>query len=329
MIVHVVSSESARRALERAALDGRIIVWQDALFEGPLPLDKSGEQWNEARARFWAEHTHGQLTFDAALRWQEKQAADWRQIGQADEVVLWAHAGLGDQLILLRHLYVGLSTPSLCVVHVSARVGGRGCTLSDLAPHQIQAEYAQRRRVTEMEISLAQRAWVALCSNDPSELVELLNEDLGPFPHLKPALWRFLQQFPDTQHGLSRLEFEVLAVVALGFSKLVEIFVHVDQHEEAPHFADVDVWRCLHELSHELHPLVAIDGQQPLPLWNPPKRLTDWTVRITDAGLEVVHGRQDRISLNGFDRYVGGVRLQSPNVVWRWDSSRKALVRVA
>ncbi len=51
------------------------------------------------------------------------------------------------------------------------------------------------------------------------------------------------------------------------------------------------------------------------------------TVTITDAGRDVIEGRQDGVALNGSDRWLGRVRLIGRNrSAWRRDGWRETLV---
>ena len=52
-------------------------------------------------------------------------------------------------------------------------------------------------------------------------------------------------------------------------------------------------------------------------------------LRLTDTGARVLAGDADHVTLNGIDRWIGGVHLHGPNARWRWDDSTEALIRAA
>jgi hypothetical protein len=55
------------------------------------------------------------------------------------------------------------------------------------------------------------------------------------------------------------------------------------------------------------------------------------TVRITEVGRDVLAGRADWVKLNGFDRWLGGVYLETPpggDVRWRYDPRTGRIVPV-
>jgi hypothetical protein len=51
------------------------------------------------------------------------------------------------------------------------------------------------------------------------------------------------------------------------------------------------------------------------------------TFAITEAGAAVISGAADQIELNGIDYWLGGVHLQTPANIWRWDETTEQLVR--
>ena len=50
---------------------------------------------------------------------------------------------------------------------------------------------------------------------------------------------------------------------------------------------------------------------------------------MTERGCAVLDGREDRIGLNGIDRWLGGVHLSGGEAVWRWDETARQPRRVA
>ena len=49
-------------------------------------------------------------------------------------------------------------------------------------------------------------------------------------------------------------------------------------------------------------------------------------VLVTDAGRRVLEGAEDHVTLNGIDRWIGGVHLIGREVPWRWDEGVEAVV---
>ncbi|MGP3919334.1 hypothetical protein [Nonomuraea sp. 10N515B] len=62
---------------------------------------------------------------------------------------------------------------------------------------------------------------------------------------------------------------------------------------------------------------------EPHPATAPVDRNT--RLSLTDAGRHVLHGRQDHITLNGVDRWIGGVHLAGRAVPWRWNKGTESI----
>jgi hypothetical protein len=84
---------------------------------------------------------------------------------------------------------------------------------------------------------------------------------------------------------------------------------------------DWTFYSILRRLSSARTPLVSIDGA------TDDVDLRPALITITEAGRDVIDGREDAVALNGIDRWLGGVHLvgqdRSP---WRWDGWRETLV---
>lgn len=72
------------------------------------------------------------------------------------------------------------------------------------------------------------------------------------------------------------------------------------------------------------------DGAGPRPaaagraLGSPVERGTP--LRLTDTGARVLAGDADHVTLNGIDRWIGGVHLTGADVPWRWDEGTETVI---
>jgi hypothetical protein len=48
---------------------------------------------------------------------------------------------------------------------------------------------------------------------------------------------------------------------------------------------------------------------------------------MTDTGARVLTGAADHATLNGIDRWIGGVHLRGRHLPWRWDDRTETIVR--
>ena len=49
-------------------------------------------------------------------------------------------------------------------------------------------------------------------------------------------------------------------------------------------------------------------------------------IGITDTGRRVLAGKADHVTLNGINRWIGGVHLLGNRVRWRWDERIQEIV---
>ena len=118
-----------------------------------------------------------------------------------------------------------------------------------------------------------------------------------------------------------------MEAIAEGHDGPFSLFRAVDEREARPFIGDTMLWGLLEEHASDETPLVTIDGPGPLPRFDdPPVSLEQWRFSLTPAGRAVLAGREDRIRLNGIDRWVGGVHLSGRGPAWRWHPREQRLV---
>jgi len=305
--LHITNGESAAAGIRQANLPGDVIAWQDVLHEGPAPAGLSLQQFSDVRARFIA--GCGWDAYEDIARSFALRDRALSNFFDHQEIVLWFEHDLYDQLQLIQLLdwfcqrnlgKVGLSL--ICV----------GQYLGPMTPARLASLYPERRPISEFQLKLGSVAWRAFCCSDPTALTELLSKDTATLPFLGAALTRHLQQFPALGNGLSRTEMQILEVVASGIHDRTAIFVAAQKKEESIFMGDSAFWRYLDYL---------LDGPAPLLECNNSR------YRITEAGQKVGRAEQDAITLNGFDRWLGGVHVRAPENLWRWDQQNHRLVK--
>src|SRR5262249_9750419 len=122
-------------------------------------------------------------------------------------------------------------------------------------------------------------------------------------------LRRFLEEYPSASNGLSRTEQQLLRVVSDGPLTKDQAFRASQNLEDAIFMGDLSFFNIVDALASAPHPLLTDHG----------------TLTVTHTAGDVLAGRTDHISLNGIDRWLGGVHLTDA-VTWRWDGS---LLRLA
>ena len=316
-MLHLTAGDVNAARLRDARLAGRVVAGVDCLHEGPAPAGVSGDTWFRMRADYVV--ASGWTTGDEALGRLREADDAIAAADREDEVVLWFEHDLHCQLLMLRMLeQLGAVTPrrlSLVCVGEHPDVPSFK-SLGDLGVDHIRELFAARPPVTAEQLHVATRCWAAFTSPDPTALVDLTLRGQLPFPYLRPALRRWLRQFPATRDGLSQTERSVLGELGSGTRSRPELFKAVQAREETPFMTDLVFETWLDALARAPAALV---------------RETHEGMTITDTGREVQEGRRDSIDARGIDRWLGGVHLVSSPApgrrpVWRWDVATARMV---
>lgn len=313
-MLHVTDGESVAGTLREAAIPGTVSIYGDLMYEGPTPAGLSGDAWRDTRARFMAESGYATL----AEAQQHLKASDdaLETFPRHDEVVIWLDHRLSDQLILIKVLdWFSRQNPAavkLSLICVGRYPGlHRFVGLGELTADQLTSLADTRLQVTGTQLRLAQAAWNAFTSPDPTAIESFVGTDTSALPFIAAAFQRHLEHFPSTDGGLSRTEHQALSVLREhGSLPGRSLFAAVQRLEDQIFMGDASFYRIMAELSAGRHPLLRVTDTSRAGLGK---------VTITEAGRKVLDGRADCIELNDIDRWLGGVHLKGGHAAWRWD----------
>jgi hypothetical protein len=250
-ILHITNGDSAATTLRQTALGGTVMSWQDVLHEGPLASVPPAEL-RRMRARFLAEQGWG----DAGEIEDELRARDElfeQAVRERRPIVLWFEHDLFDQLQLLQILArLGEAAPG-AVELVQA-----DWFLGNMNAAELERLWERRVRVTPEHVRLAGTAWEAVCSGDLEAFLD--RTDTSALPYLEPAL----QRLHEERQPLPRTKRQLLAALAEGPKRPLQVFAENQTAEEASFLGDA--WAFLHLW--ELHAdglLDPVAGSMPLP----------------------------------------------------------------
>lgn len=298
-MLHITNGSSV--SLAETGLAGEIVFWADVLHEGPVPGGLNLADLSRVRGAFLG----GDLS--------QRDEALQRSVGH-DEVVLWFEHDLYDQLQLIQLLDWFHDHPAhlsmICIGEFPGVDPFHG--LGQLTGAQLATLWPSRHPVTDHQLDLAVAAWRAFRSSDPIDLHEFLRRDTAALPFLAAALVRHLQEFPSLQNGLGRMDRQILEMVNEGLRTMWPLFTGQQKREESPFLGDTTFEHHLRALAQCRHPLLEESGGE---------------YRLTQTGRDVLSGHADHVRLNGTDRWLGGVHLRGSEVLWRWDQSRRRLVK--
>jgi hypothetical protein len=300
----------------------RLIYWRDVLHEGPVPAVDPAELRRIRTAFLIAagadDHREGEQMFAERDRILEAN--------RAGEYVLWFEADLYDQLQIIQILsrLAELDVPAeritlICIgEHPEiARFGGLG----ELQPDQLRELPATKacKRLTPAALDLATQAWAALRAPEPTGLGAIAATRSTDLRFLGEAFDRLSREYPSTRDGLSLTERRALAAVAGGAPDAGTAFTHLWRRETRPYLGDTFCFDMIRRLTEAPDPLLhadtaasgRIDRSTPL--------------RLTTTGARVLAGEADHITLNGIDRWIGGVHLHGRHPRWRWDEGTETV----
>ena len=307
-MLHVTNGDSVVETMRRAHVVGDVVAWQDVLHEGPVPALDAAEL-RAVRARFLATmNAAGAAAIEADLFARDERLG--AAVAAEERVVLWFEHDLYDQLQLLQILAGLPDRPAgvelICVGSFPGRPGFAG--LGELDPDELMSLWPVRTPVVNEHVRAARAAWDVFRAPDPRGLARAATTPDERLPFVAPALRRLLEELPGARDGLSRTERQLLAAVAAGARSRGQAFLAASEQEEARFLGDDTAFQRLEELASGPHPLLTPE------------------LELTEAGAEVLAGRADRVALNGFDRWHGGVHLRAGDGLWRWDAERNTLV---
>jgi hypothetical protein len=307
--------------LPGTGLARQVLYWRDVLHEGPVPA-VGPEELRQIRAAFLAQGNADDRAEGTSMFLGRDRTLAANRDGQ---YVLWFEADLYDQLQIIQILdrLAGLGVPAeritlICIgEHPGiARFGGLG----ELTAEQLRELPATKAcaRLTPAALQLAARAWAAFRAPAPDGLAAIAATRSGELRFLGEAFDRLSREYPSTRDGLSLTERRVLAAVADGAPDAGTAFVRAGARETRPYLGDTWCFAMMDRLARAPHPL--LDTRH---AGTPVERST--RLRLTATGALVLAGEADHVTLNGIDRWIGGVHLTGHDVRWRWDEGRETL----
>lgn len=320
-MLHITDGESVAGTLRESTIPGEVSTYGDLMYEGPAPGGLKAEAWQDIRSRFMAEA--GYATLEGAQQYLRACEDALAAFPWHEEVVIWLDHRLSDQLILIKALD-WFSRQNLGSVKLSLICVGRYrgldhfVGLGQLTADQLASLAGTRLRVTDAQFRLAQAAWNAFTSPDPTAIERFIEMDTSALPFIAAALRRHLEQFPSVASGLSRTERQALSILhEHGSLPGRRLFAAAQRLEEQVFMGNGSFYRLMAGLSSARHPLIQISDTPQLNLGE---------VAITEAGRDVIESRADHIELNGIDRWLGGVHLKGDAADWRWDRESARIV---
>jgi len=308
--------------LPGTGLADRVLYWRDVLHEGPVPA-VGPQELRQIRASFLGQ-AGGDDRGEGADMFAERDRV--LAANRDDEYVLWFEADLYDQLqiiqILARLAELGVPAQRITLICIGEHAGiARFGGLGELTGEQLRELPATNAcaRLTPAALQLATRAWAAFRSPAPDRLRTIAGARSGELRFLGEAFDRLGREYPATRDGLSLTERRILAAVTDGATDAQTAFVRAAARETRPFLGDGWCFAMMDRMAHAPVPLLhAEPADRPVGIGT--------SLRLTDTGARVLAGAADHVTLNGIDRWIGGVHLHGRHPAWRWDDGTEAIV---
>ena len=307
--------------LPGTGLARHILYWRDVLHEGPVP-DVAEPELRRVRAEFLTA-AHADDRGEGMRMFAERdRVLDAHRDG---DYVLWFEADLYDQLqivhVLSRLAALGVPAQRITLICIGehpgiARFGGLG-ELTAAQLRELPGTNAAAR-LTPAALELAVRAWAAFRAPTPAGLAAIAAARSPELRFLGEAFDRLCREYPSTRDGLSLTERRILAAVSDGAPDAGTTFVRAAARETRPFLGDGWCFARMDRLRDARVPLLTSE-----PDGVPVDRQT--RVRLTVDGARVLAGAADHVTLNGVDRWIGGVHLHGDEARWRWDEGTESL----
>jgi hypothetical protein len=315
-MIHFTNGDIVADALTASGVPGRAVTCADPLHDGPCLPGLSRAEWRDSRAHFLSS-SHS-VPLDEVRDDLELRDAAIDDSARAEEVVLWFEHDLFDQLnlIWLLDALAEAGTPAqrvrLLVIGEHPEVDPfHG--LGQLSPAQLLALFPSRETLSSEALAEARAAWADVCAPDPRPLAQRAMSASRHWPWLPGALRRLVEELPSVSAGLSRTERQGLEAIGRGAETLGEAFSACAVREERVFLGDWTFYAIMRRLHLAATPLIT----RTIASDEPADSVRSSVVALTAFGERVVSWLEDHASVNGLDRWVGGVHLLGPSPRFR------------
>ncbi len=300
--LNIVNGDACINMMEKAQIKGDFLPWRDFLHEGPVPANLSLKKLSKIRAQFIAQYGLG--NFNEIHQNFLERDHKLKEYKAYQKVVLWFEHDLYDQLQLIQILSwfakQDLKGTQLTLICTNNYLG-------ESSEQQIQKLAQYEITVLEEHFKLATQAWVAFTHHNPKKWAKLLENSTAHLPFLKAAVYRMLEEYPNTKNGLSRTAYQALLIISNGIDNPIDIFRKCQTFEERKFMGDSIFWKILEDF--ETYHVI---------------KREDAKLQITSLGKELLKGKENWINIKPLQRSIGGVNLNNDNL-WCWDMKNKSI----
>ena len=298
--LNIVNGDTCIKIMKEAEIVGDFLPWQDFLHEGFVSDKLTLESLSLKRAEFISSYGLGQLKdIEKDFKKRDEKLNSYKLY---DKVILWFEHDLYDQLQLLQLLSWfatrDLKKTKLTLISTNNYLGESSIS-------QIKKLLNYEITILQEHFYLAQEAWSAFCHNTPKKWANLLNKPTALLPYLNGAVFRMLEEYPNTKCCLSRSEYQALHIISNGIDDPLDLFEKCQSFEERKFMGDVLFWRILENF--EKYKVINKYEQK---------------LTLTTLGKKLLQGEENWLNIKPLQHSIGGVELSFQNL-WCWDMEQK------
>jgi hypothetical protein len=133
------------------------------------------------------------------------------------------------------------------------------------------------------------------------------------------------------KNGLGAIENTGLDLIHGGSKNFIDVFPRFGEAEPVYGLGDAQFWKALRRMTTAKQPLLrSVNSEGSKNDFTndselTPEKATTTRFELTESGESVLKGEADFVTLNGIDLWLGGVRLQNQNNLWRWNEESETL----
>lgn len=246
----ITNGQSGVEAIRQTGIKADFLSWDDVLHDGAVPLTPDLPSLSSIRAAELA--GLGFLGPEEVTRRFVQRDQMFRSAEKRPEIIGWFEHDLYDQLQLWQVLHeltdfqgrVALICEAQYVTHHSVA--------------QLDSLYTNRTLVSRTMFDDASRLWNAFRSNQPTDLLRLLNQTSLPFANEAINRWKYC--FPSATNGLNRIEQEALVQLqqAGGHLPFGALFQQVNATEDPVWMGDASFIHVIDRLAGYHNPLIRL-----------------------------------------------------------------------
>ncbi len=219
--VHILNGDSIKGIFAEQGIEGDLIIWREALCEGPTTVEVGSEAFLQTRAAFF--QSHFEVSQKGYLAKTQEEFDKLKGLGQYDEIILWFEYDLFCQINLLAacsYLHLHPSPNSkISLVCLGEHPSSEGLiALGEIDPSYYPELYENRTPLSQEDLAYGHQLWVAYNGHSHKELEKLIANPPATFPYIKAAIQEHFKRFPDQHTGLNKVEKSLLELADQEFT---------------------------------------------------------------------------------------------------------------